>query len=115
MDNIQFIAEKFRAKLKPSQQEYFEWWLLSASERREVRYAFEELKESVNRALVNLQKTVEHEKKEKPEEKEKPQESPDSSGRGTTSTTSKETRKILAKKKKDLQKKQAAAKAKGQK
>jgi len=104
MENIQFIANKFRVKLKPSQQEFFEWWIFSASERREVKFAFEELKEAVNRAIVGVQRRLDEEKqKEKAEEIATP--------KVETSAGMKKKAKELEKKKKELQKKLAAKKA----
>jgi len=69
MENITFIANKFRGRLKVSQQEFFEWWLVSASERREVKYCFEELKESVNKALRVIQVRLDEEKTERDKER----------------------------------------------
>jgi len=74
MENITFIANKFRAKLKVSQQEFFEWWLVSAAERREVKYCFEELKDSVNKAVQVIKVRLDEEKQDR--EKERPQEQP---------------------------------------
>jgi len=76
MENIQFIANKFRAKLKPSQQEFFEWWLVSASERREVKYCFEELKESLNKTLAIIKNRTDEEKTQMEKEKSFQKESP---------------------------------------
>jgi len=99
MENITFIANKFRAKLKVSQQEFFEWWLVSASERREVKYCFEELKESVNKALGVIRVRLDEEKAER--DKERPTEQPKV-----------EASKSMKKKAKELQKKKEALKKK---
>jgi len=102
MENITFIANKFRARLKVSQQEFFEWWLVSASERREVKYCFEELKESVNKALRVIQVRLDEEKSERDKERRIDQ-------------PKIETSKELKKKAKELQKKKDALKKKNQK
>jgi len=102
MENITFIANKFRSRLKVSQQEFFEWWLVSASERREVKYCFEELKDSVNKALRVIQIRLDEEKTERDKERRNDQ-------------PKIETSKELKKKAKELQKKKDALKKKNQK
>jgi len=49
-DNITFIANKFESKLQSGQKIYFKWWPIAARYKKDVKYSFQELTDTLVKA-----------------------------------------------------------------